>query len=527
MHTILPFLLAMVVVIVLLEMWAARLKIAYPILLVVAGLLIGFIPGLPMVRINPDLIFFIFLPPLLFEASWTISFKEMRKWWRIIGSFAFLVVFFTALSVAVVTNHFIPGFSLALGFLLGGIVAPPDAVSTGAITRFVKIPRATSAILEGESLLNDASALIIFRFALVAVGTGQFIWHQAALSFVWMVIGGTGIGLLLAWLFVQAHKRLPTDASSDIAFTIIEPYAMYWLAEQAHCSGVLAVVAGGIFLSSRRLDFLNSASRIKGFSVWESFVFILNGFVFLIIGLELPEIVEGLRLKGIPLGTAIGYGLLVTAVLILARIISAYTAMAATYIFRPGVMPRAQTRSRMFLLPMILGWSGMRGVVSLAAALAIPITLDDGTEFPHRNLILFITFVAILVTLLLQGLTLPYLIRKSKVFESFMPGEPEEVARQKMKQGLKQHVYEYLQTKHENEPENDAVSKKLLKIWEERAKAADDSWMNDDMKKLFVELLESQRDYLTELNKDPNFDEEMIRIQLYQIDLEEERLKII
>src|SRR5690348_1684162 len=158
----------------------------------------------------------------------------MRKWWRIIGSFAFLVVFFTALSVAAITNHFIPGFSIALGFLLGGIVAPPDAVSTGAITRFVKIPRSTSTILEGESLLNDASSLIIFRFALVAIGTGQFIWHEAAMSFLWMVVGGSGIGLALAWTFVQVHKRLSFDASSNIALTIIEPYFMYWLAEELH-----------------------------------------------------------------------------------------------------------------------------------------------------------------------------------------------------------------------------------------------------------------------------------------------------
>ncbi|RZK17458.1 MAG: Na+/H+ antiporter, partial [Pedobacter sp.] len=170
MHTLLPFLLAMIASIVLLNMWATKLKIAYPILLVIAGLFISFIPSLPTVKIDPDLIFFIFLPPLLFEASWSISFKEMKKWWRIIGSFAFLVVFFTALSVALVTNYLIPGFTIAIGFLLGGIVSPPDAVSTGAIMKFVKIPRSTSAILEGESLLNDASSLIIFRFALVAVG---------------------------------------------------------------------------------------------------------------------------------------------------------------------------------------------------------------------------------------------------------------------------------------------------------------------------------------------------------------------
>src|SRR6218665_3349490 len=195
MHSLLPFLLAMVAVIVLLNMWATKLKIAYPILLVVGGLLISFIPGLPVIKIDPDLIFLIFLPPLLFEAAWKISFKEMKKWWRIIGSFAFLVVFFTALSVALVANHFIPGFTIALGFLLGGIVSPPDAVSTGAITRFVKIPRSTSAILEGESLLNDASSLIIFRFALVAVGIGQLgmdFWQDVAINFVWMLIGGVG-----------------------------------------------------------------------------------------------------------------------------------------------------------------------------------------------------------------------------------------------------------------------------------------------------------------------------------------------
>ncbi|WP_317125047.1 cation:proton antiporter [Chryseobacterium daecheongense] len=237
MHTILPFLLTMIVVIILLEMLATKLRIAYPILLVIAGLLIGFIPGLPVVKIDPDLIFFIFLPPLLFEAAWSISFKEMKKWWRIIGSFAFLVVFFTALSVAFITNYYIPGFSIALGFLLGGIVSPPDAVSTGAITQFVKIPRSTSTILEGESLLNDASSLIIFRFALVAVGTGQFIWQEAASSFLWMVLGGAGIGLILGWFFVQVHKRLPTDAPTDIVLTLVEPYFMYWIAEKMHSSG--------------------------------------------------------------------------------------------------------------------------------------------------------------------------------------------------------------------------------------------------------------------------------------------------
>ena len=527
MHTLLPFLLAMIAVIVLLNMWAAKLRIAYPILLVVGGLLISFIPGLPVVRIDPDLIFFIFLPPLLFEASWSVSFKEMRKWWRIIGSFAFLVVFFTALSVAVVTNHFIPGFSIALGFLLGGIVSPPDAVSTGAITKFVKIPNSTSAILEGESLLNDASSLIIFRFALLAIGTGQFIWHEAALSFVWMIIGGAGIGLIAAWLFVQAHKRLPTEPSSDIALTLIEPYFMYWIAEQLHCSGVLAVVCGGLYLSAKRLVFLNSASRIRGFSFWESFIFILNGIVFLIIGLELPEIVDGLHQEGISLNTAIGYGVLVTAVLILSRIISSYTAMISTMIFRPSVAPGRRSLRNRLLLPLMLGWTGMRGVVSLAAALAIPITLSDGTPFPHRNLILFITFVAILLTLLVQGLTLPYLIKRWRLFDHFINEESERETRNEMKRGLKQHVYEFLKKKQETELKDHAGMELFMRHWEEKSKAADDSWMNAKTKTIFIEMLEVQREYLTEFNKNPKINEDIIRQQLYQIDLEEERVKSI
>jgi CPA1 family monovalent cation:H+ antiporter len=278
MHEQLPFILALIAAIVLIEMLATRLRIAYPVLLVVAGLLISFVPGLPKVQVDPDMIFFIFLPPLLFEAAWSISFKEMKKWWRIIGSFAFLVVFFSALSVALFANYFIPGFTLALGFLLGGIVSPPDAVSTGAIMKFVKVPKSTSAILEGESLLNDASSLIIFKFALLAVGTGQFIFGHFLANFSWMIVGGIAIGLIFGWIFMQAHKLLPTTAASDIAFTLIEPYFLYWIAEHLNSSGVLAVVTGGLFLANRRLTFLSSGSRISGYSFWDAYGHFLRRF---------------------------------------------------------------------------------------------------------------------------------------------------------------------------------------------------------------------------------------------------------
>jgi CPA1 family monovalent cation:H+ antiporter len=451
----------------------------------------------------------------------------MKKWWRIIGSFAFLVVFFTAFSVAIITNYFIPGFSIALGFLLGGIVSPPDAVSTGAIMKFVKVPKSFSSILEGESLLNDASSLIIFRFAVIAVGTGQLIWHEAAISFIWMVAGGAGIGLLLGWIFVKLHKLLPTDAPSDIALTLIEPYCMYWIAEELHSSGVLAVVAGGLYMSTKRLVFLNSTSRVKGYSVWESFIFILNGIVFLIIGLELPEIVKGIQSKGIPLSTAIGYGVLVTVVLIVARIISSYAAMLATIIFRPSVAPHGASSNRTrLLMPLLLGWTGMRGVVSLAAALAIPAVLENGVAFPFRNLVLFITFVVILLTLLVQGLTLPYIIRHGKFFVGFLE-EPQEASKQRIEQGLRERNYQFLKDKYDNELQDHAAMQKFLKHWEEKTKAAEDDWINEKTKAILLQMLENQREYLAELNKDPSINEEIIRTHLYQIDLEEERLKII
>ncbi len=526
MHEQLPFLLALVAAIVLLEMMATRLRIAYPVLLVLAGLLISFIPGLPTVQVDPDMIFFIFLPPLLFEAAWSISFKEMKKWWRIIGSFAFLVVLFSALAVAVLTNYLVPGFTLALGFLLGGIVSPPDAVSTGAIMKFVKISKTTSTILEGESLLNDASSLIIFRFALIAVGTGQFIFQQALINFSWMVIGGIGIGLIVGWIFMQAHKRLPTHASSDIAFTLIEPYFLYWIAEQLHSSGVLAVVSGGLFLANRRLVFLSSASRIGGYNFWGAFIFILNGIIFMLIGLELPEVVAGLREDGIPLGRAISYGILVTAILIMARIISSYVALVATLVFRPSVTPIRQNRGRMWLLPLLLGWTGMRGVVSLAAALAIPVTLQNGEPFPHRNLILFITFLVILLTLLIQGLTLPYFIKQSKLFDSFDDLSEEETT-SKIKNELAVYTVQLLKEKQQKGLFKDPHLLRMIDQWENKINQPENFKMSAEAKQNYLEVLEDQRKFLAGLNKDPQLDEDIIRRQVYQIDLEEERIKLI
>lgn len=519
-----PFYLGLIVVILFLIMLAKKIKVAYPILLVLAGLGISFIPGVPILHIEPELLFIIFLPPLLYEASWSISWKELWRWRRIIGSFAFVVVFFTAMSVAFVANHFIPGFSLALGFLLGGIVSPPDAVSAGAILKFVKVPKRLSSILEGESLLNDASSLIIFRFAMIAVATGQFIWYKAALSFGWMLIGGVGIGLLIGLVFMKAHKYLPTDSNIDIVLTLVAPYIMYIAAEEVHSSGVLSVVSGGLFLSYYRHHFLSSSSRLRSLNVWESLCFVLNGIIFLLIGLDLPEITEGLN--GVSISTAIGYGALITFVLIVTRIISAYGAVFVTLIAR-NFINVADARHPGYKVPLILGWSGMRGVVSLAAALSIPLHLDNGAPFPQRNLILFITFVVILLTLLIQGITLPYMIQKIKIpnVDQLIPEEQLEVL---IRRELADTALEHLHTNYSALVQEHAALQQLSRKWEDNKQMVNDASMAEESKVVYLEILSIQRTWLINRNKeDTLLNEEIIRKQLQYLDLEEERLKFI
>ena len=517
-----PFYLGLIVAIVLLIMLANKIKVAYPVLLVLAGLAISFVPGIPAVHIDPELIFVIFLPPLLYEASWAISWKELWRWRRIISSFAFIVVFLTALSTAFVANHFIPGFSLALGFLLGGIVSPPDAVSAGAILKFVKVPKRMSSILEGESLLNDASSLIIFRFAFIAVATGQFIWQDAALSFSWMLFGGAGIGLGIGLIFMKTHKYLPTDTNTDTALSIVTPYLMYIAAEEFHTSGVLAVVCGGLFLSYKRHFFLNSSSRLRGINVWESLTFVMNGLVFMLIGLDLPEITAGLGDTSI--NSAIGYGLLITAVLIIGRILSAYGAVIVTLIAR-NFITVADSRNPGFKVPLILGWTGMRGVVSLAAALSIPVHLDNGLPFPQRNLILFITFIVILSTLLLQGLTLPYLIKKIGLPDVDHATISEEEEDQQLTRQLTGYALSYLKSNYEEELNNQPFLQQVARKWEDKSRSTDQIVLAEEARTIYLDVLDQQRKWLLNKNsEEATLNEEIIRKHLKYLDLEEERL---
>jgi len=421
-YSLLQFLLLLSAAFLLILM-ARRLKIAYPIFLVLAGLIIGVIPGMPVINIEPELIFLIFLPPLLYEAAWWTSWNEFWKWKRPISLLAFGLVFFTSTVVAYTVSSFIPGFTLATGFLLGGIISPPDAIAATSVLKTIRVPKRIITILEGESLVNDASSLTVFRFALAAAVTaGQFSFQEASISFVTVTLMGIVVGLAVAYTVYLIHRFLPTTASIDSAFTLIAPYLMYLAAEEFHFSGVMAVVSGGLFLSYRSHEiFTDGQSRLQTLNVWSTFSIILNGLVFILIGLELPAIVAGL--EGYSLAEACKYGLLVSALVILIRMIWIYPGtFIPRWLFKSV---RKNEANPGWKGAFIIGWAGMRGVVSLAAALSLPLTLENGNPLPERNLIIFITFVVILVTLVFQGLTLPFIIKALKI-EEIDPMIPEE-----------------------------------------------------------------------------------------------------
>ncbi len=513
--------LVLLFVILLLIMLSRWMKVAYPILLVIGGLVIGFVPGMPVVNIPPDMIFTIFLPPLLYEAAWFTSWKELWRWRRVISSFAFLIVILTALAVAFVSTAFIPGFTLALGFLLGGIVSPPDAVSASAILKQVKVPKRMSSVLEGESLLNDAAGLIVFRFALIAVTTGSFVFQTAILSFITVIVGGTFIGLAIAFVFFWLHRKLPTDVNTDIILTLIAPYVMYIVAEELNLSGVLSVVSGGLFLSYRRHLILSQSSRLSANNVWSALSFVLNGLVFMLIGLELPMIVKDLGKSGI--WSAIGYGVLITVTLVITRIICSLGASVFT-VFISRYIQTADSRPG-WRLPLVASWAGMRGVVSLAAALSIPVYASNGVVFPQRNLILFITFIVIFLTLVVQGLTLPTLIRLVKLEDpdNFPPAHEQD---RKIRETIAAESLEWLRNHHGEKIESNAPLKNLQARWEYEYMLPENISEQLEYKTIYLELIERQRGWLLKMNRDIHLDEDIIREHLNLLDVEEEKLRL-
>jgi CPA1 family monovalent cation:H+ antiporter len=497
--------------------------------LVLGGLALSFVKVFSQITIDPELIFFIFLPPLLYEAAWQTSWKDFWKWRRVITSFAFPIVILTSCVVAFASNALIPGFTLALGFLLGGIVSPPDAISATTILRQVKAPKILVSVAEGESLLNDASALIVFRFALAAVVTGQFDFSQAAGSFVLVIVMGTLIGLGLGLIFYWIHRWFPTTPSIEIILSFLAPYCMYYVAERFHFSGVLAVVAGGLLLSNKRQTMLSYQGRVQGSNVWTTIGFILNGLVFMLIGLQLPFITS--RVEEVSLGQAIWYGLAISLVLIVTRI--SCTLGAAAFTRFAGRFITVADRNPGWKIPLVFGWSGMRGVVSLAAALSIPVFVEGSQPFPYRNLVLIVTFVVILVTLVFQGLTLPWVIKKVKIEdESSAIGEQQQELI--IRKTIAETSLKFLEQSHGEEQELNGHLKSLAN----KLKADLNAFQQDieefnisskdlliQYQNIYVLLLNEQRKALLELNQKEGFDEELIRKYLSLVDLEETKLR--
>ncbi len=515
----------LILIILGLVMIANKLRLAYPIVLVLGGLALSFTGKFSNIEIDPELVFFIFLPPLLYEAAWQVSWREFWRWRRLIASFAFLIVIMTSCVVAVAAYALIPGFTLALGFLLGGIISPPDAISATTIMRRVNVPKALMSIVEGESLLNDASSLIVFRFAVAAVITGQFYFREAAVSFVIVIVMGVVAGLAVAFVFYAIHRWLPTTPSIEIVLTLVTPYCMYYFAEYFHFSGVLAVVTGGLFLSSRQQRLLTFRTRIEALNVWTNLVFVLNGLVFLLIGLQVRAVTQ--QLGDISLARAIWYGLIISFVLIVSRLLCTLGAsVVSTFMSHFITVADAHPGWRN---PLIIGWSGMRGVVSLAAALSIPLVVSEGQPFPYRNLILFITFIVIMVTLVFQGLTLPWVIRTVKPedkYETITEPEQERI----IQKSIAESSLRFLEERYGQERERNQHLDNLVVRLQRELTFLEDNFNEDERvhqtsldsyQEIYLALLERQRKLLDEMNHVGELDEELIRKYLSLIDIEE------
>ena len=526
MHSSFIQYIGLVLIILALVMIANKLRLAYPIVLVLGGLALSFTTQFSNITINPELVFFIFLPPLLYEAAWQVSWKEFWRWRRLIASFAFPIVIITSCVIAFASYALIPGFTLALGFLLGGIISPPDAVSATTIMRRINVPKSLVSIIEGESLLNDASSLIVFRFALAAIITGQFHFQEAALNFAIVIVMGIAVGLLGGLVFYAIHRWLPTTPSIEIVLTLVTPYCMYYVAESFHFSGVLAVVSGGLLLSSRRQTLLNFRSRIEGVNVWTNLVFVLNGLIFLLIGLQLRSIAQ--QLGDISLASAIAYGLIISLVLIASRLACTLGASVfSTFMSRFITVADAHPGWRN---PIIFGWSGMRGVVSLAAALSIPLLVNEGQPFPFRNLILFVTFIVILVTLVFQGLTLPWVIEKVKPEDKYttISEQEQEIIIQKK---IAEASLQFLTQKYGRERAQNEHLRNLFAKLQSDLRSLDGEFQEEkgnslaEYEAVYLELLERRRSLLNEMNQSNEFDEELIRKYLSLIDFEEFELR--
>jgi monovalent cation/hydrogen antiporter len=502
-----------------------RVNIAPAILLLVAGIALAFVPGMPSLELPPELVLLLVLPPLIYSASVAMSWREFKHNLRPIILLAVGCVIFTAFAVAAAT-HYLIGLPWAVGFVLGAIVAPPDVVAPLAIARKLCLPRRILVVLEGEGLANDATALILYRFAVAAISTGTFSLPEASGDFVAIIACEVLFGLAVGWLSLHTRHRA-RDPQVEITLSLITPYVAYWVPEHFGGSGVIATVACGLYMSWNGPLLISSATRLQGIFFWDLVIYLIEGLLFLLTGFQMRSILE--KSKAFPLDEILIATALVVAVIIVARFAWAYP---ATYL--PRILSRSLRESDPsppWQWTFILSFAGVRGAVSLAAALALPFTLASGEAFPYRDLILFVSFGVIIVTLVGLGLGLPPVVRWLGVAEAGR-GEANaehesEIAARRAALGA---ALKSLDAITEDRELSDEVVKLLRARHEIRANQLPDSLDPDrhDVSaagtELTRELISAERKFIHALLRDGKITDEIRRRIERDLDLEEASL---
>lgn len=429
LHFVELVLVTLVAFVAILAALAQRMKIPYPILLVLGGLVLSFVPIFPNISLRPDFVFLVILPPLLFAAALQTSWREFKYNLVSIAMMAFGLVGFTVAGVAVAAHFFLPGFDWRSGAVLGAVVCTTDAIAVGAIAKRIGMPQYLLDLIEGESLLNDATGLLALEFsvALVVSGTVPSAIHGVT-QLLLMVAGGVLAGLLVGWVIRLLQRPLQGSALQTM-ISLATPYCAYLLGEGIHASGVLATVACGLYLGRQASTTYTSEARLDSHAVWNTIDFILNGFVFILIGLQLPTVLPGMRPFDWP--RLLGAALFLSLLLIGLRMLWMLPGSRISVLIRRRILGHNMVplNGRQIV---VVGWSGLRGVLTLAAALSLPETTATGNPFPHRDMILFLAFSVILVTLVGQGLTLPWITRRLRVCAATNTGVEERDARRSM-----------------------------------------------------------------------------------------------
>jgi len=506
---------------------AYRTAIPYPILLVVGGGLLAFLPGLPDISLEPDLVLVIFLPPLLYAAAFFSSLRDLRANVWPISLLAIGLVIFTTVGVAVVAHGVVEGMSWEAAFVLGAVVSPTDPVAATSIASHLRAPRRYVTIIEGESLVNDSTALIAYRFAVAAAVSGGFNLADAGLEFLAGATGGIAIGLIVGWLVAQVRRPID-DPQTEIAISLFTPFFAYLPAEALDASAVLAAATAGIYLGWNAPRLITPATRIQAYAVWEVLVFVVNAALFVLVGLQLPAVLDAL--EGQATGQLVGDAALVCLAVIVVRFV---WVVPATYLPRwMSRRIRERTPSPPWQGPVLIAWTGMRGAVSLAAALAIPATIDGGGAFPQRDLIIFLTYAVILATLLLQGLSLPYVLRWLGVEEDDGDDHGEAKARLRAAKAAVRRINELIAedwVREESAERLRALYEFRIRRFRARFDDGDDGAIeagSQAYQRLRREVLEAERTEIIRLRNAGEIDDDVMRRVERDLDLEDTRLEV-